>query len=830
MVIRPSPSAHTPNCTYATMLRNYFRTALRALRRRLGYTIINVVGLAIGIAACLLIGLYVRHEWSYDRFHDDADRIHRIVGDYGETQMATTQWPVIREIRREHPSLTVAPFFATDAVVGRKTRRFNEDQVFIAQPSFFDVFTFPAQRGMARAAFERPYTAVLTPQMAEKYFGDANPIGKSLRMAGLWGDNSVSVTVTGILEPIPDASHFHPRIIVSWATLNAAFNFSEQMRGNWSGGAFRAYLKVPEGTQPAALANRFTTQALERADDRWNPQEVSLRLQPITAIHLHSSLDFELEPNGSAAYVYLFIGVALIILVLACVNFVNLALARSAERTTEVGVRKAIGAGRGQIIWQFLTETFLLSVGALGLALGFSAAAGPLFQSLTGIAFRLEVLTEPIPLAILAGVTVVTAFGAASYPALVLSRFDPGEVLGGRSQGGLKGSSRRTSRLRRGLVVFQFAVAVALGASTTVAYWQLNYLQTTDLGFDEQQVVTVPMPPSAPNARRPFQREAAQQPGIQAVSRGSASLPARLLRHAQFALADQGVADENRPELRFVTVDYDFFEALGVETVAGRTFQRGRAADSSAVVLNETALDLLVQDLPADQRTPSAATGRSLEGSVPWLIETPTVIGVVEDAHLGTMYESIKPTIFVLSSLLQDTYYMRLDASQTEPTLSRARSAWEKVYPDAPFAYEFADQAFASAYRSEQRTSTLFGVFAALALVIAGLGLFGLAAFATQQRRKEVSIRKAFGASMGQLIGRLSKDFVALVGVAILIALPVAYVALTQWLSTFAYHIDLGVRPFVLASGGALLIALVAVGAQAVRTARVDPSAVLRDE
>ena len=811
------------------MLRNYVTTALRSLRRHWSYTLINVIGLAVGITACLLIGLYVRHEWSYDRFHEDAERIHRIVGNYGETEMATTQWPVIREIRRENPSLTLAPFFATDAVVGRETRHFTENQVFVAQPSFFEVFTFPAQQGTAQAAFERPYTAALTPQMAEKYFGDANPIGKSLEMTGLWGEKTVSVTVTALLAPIPEASHFHPRILVSWPTLGAAFNFNEQMQGNWSGGAFRAYLKVPEGTQPTALADRFTTQVLERAGDRWGPNEVSFRLQPMTAIHLHSNLDFELEPNGSAAIVYLFIGVALIILVLASVNFVNLALARSAERTTEVGVRKAIGAGRAQIVGRFLAEAFVLSLGALGLALGLAAAALPLFQSLTGVEYSPGVLTEPVPLTILVGVTTITTLGAASYPALVLSRFDPADVLSGLSRSGA-GGGHRTSRLRRGLVVFQFAVAVALGAGTIVAYWQLDYLQTADLGFDKQQVVTVPQPPAASNSGRLFQREAEQRSGIQAVSQGSASLPARLLRHAQFAFADQGVADENRSELRFVTIGYDFFEALGMPPIAGRTFRRGRAADSSAVVLNKTALDLLAQDLPADQRTPSAATGRSLTGSVPWLVETPTVVGVVEDAHLGTLYESIKPIAFVLSPLLRDTYYLRIDATQTDRALSQARAAWKEVYPNAPFAYEFADQAFASAYRSEARTGTLFGGLAILALIIAGLGLFGLSAFAAQQRRKEVSIRKTFGASGTQIVGRLSKDFMGLVGIAILLAVPGAYIALTQWLRTFAYHIDLGAGPFVLASGGVLLIALIAVGTQAFRTARIDPATTLREE
>ena len=252
------------------MLRNHLTMTLRSLRRHLGYTTINIVGLAVGIAACLLIGLYVQHQWSYDRFHEAADRIYRVVGDYGETAMPATQWPVIEELQRQNPSLTIAPFFTASAVAGPEGRRFNEDQVFIARPSFFDLFTFPVQRGTARAAFDRPSTAVLAPAVAEKYFGKTDPIGKTLEMTGLRKDETVSVTITGLLEPIPDASHFHPRILVSWATLDASMNFTEEMRENWSAGAFRAYLKVPEGTDPSMLADQFTRQAQERAAGRWD--------------------------------------------------------------------------------------------------------------------------------------------------------------------------------------------------------------------------------------------------------------------------------------------------------------------------------------------------------------------------------------------------------------------------------------------------------------------------------------------------------------------------------------------------------------------------------
>jgi putative ABC transport system permease protein len=808
------------------VLRTYVVTALRALRRHLGYTVVNVGGLAVGIAACLLIGLYVRHEWSYDRFHEDAERIHRVVGDYGASVEPVAPWPAVRTLRQQNPSLTIAPFFEVDALVGRKTRHTNEKHVYVAKPAFFDVFTFPLRRG--EATLGRPYTAVLTPDMAEKYFGDADPIGKSLEVTGLTRDSTLSVTVTGVLEPIPDASHFHPRLVVSWATLDAAFGFSEKQRNSWQGGAFRAYLKVPEGTPPSALGDRFTRQVQQRAEDQWST-DVSFWLQSITAIHLHSDFTLEIEPNGSAAYVYLFIGVGGIILLLAGVNFVNLALARSVERTREVGVRKAVGAGRGHIVRQFLAEAAVLAGGAAALALGLAAAALPLFRTLTGIPLARGVLVEPATLALLAGIAAVVALGSASYPAFVLSRFDPATVLGSASRGAARGG-RQASGLRRGLIVFQFAAAVVLAAGTIAAAWQLDYLQAADLGFAKEQVVTVPMPPSATDGRPAFQRELEQQPGVQAVSRASASLPASLVRSAGFAFAEADRPKKDYHNLRFVTVGRDFFEALGAEPAAGRFFDPDRAADASTVVVNRAAADLLAQDLAPDAPMPEAALGRTLTSTVDWLVDQSRVVGVVEDVRLATLYESAEPVVFVPTSILHRTYYLRVDGAGAEPALTEAEEVWNEFFPDAPFAYEFADRAFASAYRADQRTGTLFGVFAALAFAIAGLGMFGLAAFAVRQRRREIGVRKAIGATAEQIVGLLSKDFVRLVAWAIGVAVPVAYVGIRWWLGTFARHIDLGGSVFLLASGGAIVVALTAVGLQAVRAARIDPAQVLRSE
>jgi len=814
---------------FYSMLRNDFTTTIRALRRHLGYSVINVVGLAVGIAACLLIALFVRHELSYDDFHEDADRIHRLVSDWGNTAMPASTWPTIDAIQEQNPSLTLAPFFEASAVVHRETKQFNEDPVFVARPSFFEVFTFPTRRGSAQKAFERPYTAVLTPTMADKYFGDTNPVGKTLEMTGLnFGDRTVEVTVAGVLEPIPEASHFHPRIIVSWATMDAAFNFTEN-NSESSGGGFRAYMTVPQGIAPDSLAATFTEQAEARRGDDW--RGATLRLQSLTDIHLYSDLSLEIEPNGSAAYVSLFAAIALFILLLAGVNFVNLSTARSLDRAQEIGVRKTIGAGRPQIIRRFLAETVVLVGIAVVLAVGLAVAARPLFQALTGISLPLDAFTAPYTLAALGAIILITTLGAGSYPAFVLSRFDPARVLGG-SPGGTRNGGTGGTVLRKGLIVFQFATAVVLVAGTITAYWQLDYLQEAHLGFDAEQVVTVPRPPAAESTAvsRSFQREVVQQPGVTAVSQASEAMPGDLQASVGAAVSGRGVAPEERHKLRLVTVGHDFFETLGVTPVAGRAFERGRPADSSGVVLNRAATERLVTDLPSDQRTLDAAVGRSLDVSVGFLGRDLEVIGVVDDLHLATLHQRIEPMAFFLTPILNDTYYLRIDAGEMEPGLAGVEQVWQRFFPNAPFAYEFADESFAAAYRADQQTATLLSVFAGLAMFVACLGLFGLAAFAARKRRHEIGVRKAVGASMEQVVGLLSKDFLRLVALAIVVAVPVAYLALTQWLDAFAYHITLGPGVFLLAGGGALLVALLTVSTQALRAARIDPATVLRNE
>jgi putative ABC transport system permease protein len=813
------------------MIWNHLTAAVRSMRREPGFTAINVAGLAVGIAVCVLITLYVRHELSYDDFHDDADRIYRLVSNFEKGSTPSASLPQIQTIREENASIPVATFLEGTATIQRGDRRFKQnDDFYVAQPEFLDVFTFPVQTGEGKEALKRPYTVLLAPSLAEKYFGEtATAVGKTLTMRGLAPDGKpVEVTVAGLLEPIPETSHFYPRAILSWETMDATVNFTERRSNAWGNFGIRAYMKLPEGASPDRLAEQFTEQGKTRARQsggHWNGAQFSL--QKLTDVHLHSHMRGELEPNGSAAYVSVFAVVAVFVLVLACINFINLATARATERAREVGVRKTAGARRGQLIRRYLSEAFVLSVTALALAVGLIAAVLPVFRTITGIDATAGVLVEQFTASILLAIVLLTTLGAGGYPAFVLSLFDPVTVLSGSSRGS---SQKGSPWMRKGLVIFQFATAVVLLAGTAVAYNQLNYLQEADLGFDKAQVLTLPKPPtSAQDSRsRAFLQAAGDLPGVSAVSEASERMPNQVEAGDNFGFAGLGLSEEDQHPLSVVGVSTGFFETLGVQILAGRTFRPDRPTDSSAVVLNRAGFERLAQDLPVADPHPREAVGRRLQRA--WPVDSAKVVGVVENFHVATLHHQIDPMGFFLVPDMTRTYYLRIDAARSKEVLAGLEEVWGKFYPEAPFTYSFTDQAFAASYRTEQRMSTLFSVFSGLAVFIACLGLLGLAAFMARQRTKEIGIRKAMGATGIEIVRLFSMDFAKLVVAAVAVAIPIAYVALDRWLDSFAYRIELGPGIFLLAGTAALAVALLTVAIQAFRASRIDPAEVLRSE
>lgn len=801
------------------MLRNYVKTAARSLRRHPGYAAINVVGLAVGIAVCLLITLYVRHELSYDDFHERADRIVRVVSDWGNFSAPLTSWPVVRHLESDYPEVPIVRLRALDPMFGRGDQSFTEARTFATGPSFFDVFSFPLRRGDPATALKRPYTAVLTPEMARRAFGDVDPMGKTLTV-----DNEYEVEVTGIVEPAPAASHVHYDVLVSWATLDAAFNYREAFANSWGANHIYTYLLLPTGASAEEFEARLPDFVERHAGDDWN--KATLLLQPLTSIHLHSHHNSEIEPNGSAAALTVFGLIAVLVLVLACVNFMNLATARAVERATEVGVRKSVGAARGQVAQQFLTESMMMAGMALVLALGLAAAGLPAIEALAGVPLRTSLLADPFAIGTLVAITVLAGGLAGSYPAVFLSRFPPIRAL--RASTGRVGEG---ARLRRGLVIFQFVISTGLIIAASVAYMQLDHLRSAPVGFDREQVVTVPVQDDALLTRyETFRSQLLQDPSITEVSVASTELPSELLDGNGFGFADAGLPRDSLRGLRMVGVGHGFFETLGTSLLAGRSFDRDRPSDSTTYVINEAAFRLLAADLPSVVREPQDAVGRRLQAWGDWPFEPTSVIGVVDNFNLATLHEAVEPMIFFIYPDMFSTYYVRLEPGAAREGLPAIEAAWARVFPEWPFEYQFVDRAFDTAYRTEQRLGQLVAVFAGLAILIACLGLLGLAAFTAQQRTKEIGIRKALGATVAGVVAMLATDFVRPVSVAVVLAAPVAYLLIDRWLQTFAYRVEVGPGVFVLAGVGALLVALLTVSVQAVRAARTDPARALRSE
>ncbi|HHP7239397.1 ABC transporter permease [Longibacter sp.] len=800
------------------MLFNYLITSVRAIRRHAGYAAINVFGLAIGIAVCLVIAMFIRYEQSYDDFHANSDRIVRIVSDWGDFSVPATSWPLVRSFETDFPEISVARVYPTEAVFGHDGRRFSGDRVLAVTPSFFDIFSFPLLRGEADAPLEKPYTVAITPSAAGRYFGDEDPIGKTVRVNGAF-----DVEVTSIVAEPPTTSHLDFDVLVSWETLRAQFNYDALYTESWGANGIYTYLLLPHGTAAADIEAELPALIERHAGDDWNG--ATLHLQPLTSIHLHSNHNMELQANGSAGVLRVFGLIGLLVLLLACVNFMNLATARATERATEVGVRKTIGARREQLVGQFFAESLVMAGLAVLVALLIASAALPVLRAVADVPIYARDIVAPNTIAMLVGIGVASGLLAGSYPAIYLSHFQPSTVLRGMAD-----RAPTAGKLRRGLVVFQFAVSTVLLVGTVVAYLQLGHLRSAPLGFDSQQVVTVPAQNESTTAGfASFRDELKASPHISHASIGSTDLPSELLDGNGYGFADAGLPEDSLGSLRTVSVGHDFFETLGVQVVAGRTFDRDRLTDTSAYVVNEAALRRMQIALP-EVNSPAEAVGRRVQAWGDYPVAFGSLIGVVEDFHMATLRETVEPIIFYVRPDTYDTFYLRIDGAAADAAIEDVRTAWNRHYSEWPFEYAFADQRFNASYRSDQRMGVLFATFSGLAIIIACLGLLGLAAFTARQRTKEIGIRKALGATGSQIVSLLTREFAQLVAIAVVVAIPVAYVVMNQWLDTFASRISLGLGVFLIAATVALVTAIGTVSLQAVRAAQTDPGRALRTD
>ncbi|MEL6770619.1 MAG: ABC transporter permease [Bacteroidota bacterium] len=798
------------------MIQNYLLIALRTLRRRRGYAFINIAGLAVGMACCVLILLFVRDELGYDRHLPDAERLVRLQTAWGGFSLPSTNLPMLRAVEDAYPDLLVAPLLNWGGRVGYEPAdgtpvQFQEDDLFMAEPSFFELFGFEMIEGTADVLAE-PYQVIMSESAARRYFGDADPLGQTIRLY-----NQIDATVAGIAADTPAQTHFNAEVIASWSTLQAATQWEDTPTTNNNG--VYVYLRLPEGTAPADFDAQLATLIDERfPGDEWNGS--TLTAQPVVDIHLHSTHNMELAANSDAAYVTLFLVIAGFILLVACVNFMNLATARSADRAREVGVRKAIGARRGQLVGQFLAESVVLTVVALVIAVALVAAVLPTFEVFAGRPLDVSLLDLPVIGGIL-GIALVTGVLAGSYPAVFLAGFRPAQVLRGAFR-----SSRQGATLRKGLVVFQFVVSAGLILATLVVYNQLQFLQSTSLGFDQERVVVVPAGTPGELSLTSFIDALESQPGVAHAAASSEPFPSELLDGTGtfFEVADPDAVDRWVPT-RTISVGHGFFETVGVEMLHGRAFDRARPADSSGFVLNETAAQQLVELSEGRASTMADLIGMRIGSN-----GVGPLLGIVKDFNMSTLHEAIEPMVFSIDPSDYNHVVVRLDAGDPATALASLRETWPQFFPNHLLEVTFADQGFAAQYAAEARLGRLFLAFSLLAVVVACLGLFGLASFTAEQRRKEIGVRKVLGARVPGLVALLSRETALLVAVGFALAVPLAWLGMSRWLDGFAYRTEIGVSTVALAGLVAVTVALSTVSIQALRAATANPVDSLRSE
>jgi putative ABC transport system permease protein len=804
------------------MIKNFVKTAFRSLMKNKGFTAINILGLALGLAACLLIVFYVVDELSYDRFNKKADRIYRVnedlkLGD-NRVQYAVAMAPLAQTLKRDFPEVeNAARLRPTGFHVKKGGENIQESNVVFADPSVFDVFTLPMLYGDKTSALTEPYTVVISASTALKYFNKLNVVGQILTI-----DNNQPLKITGVMEDMPKQSHFYADFLESMTTK------ADSHSNGWLQSNFNTYVLFREGADPKKLEaklpqllRKYSAAEMQGAVgmniDAFEKSGSFFRLNliPLTAIHLHSNLTGEMSANSSAQYVYIFSAIALFILIIACVNFMNLSTARSSNRAREVGVRKVLGSPRKYLIGQFLTESILITLAGTIIALVIAAVMLPAFNNLSGksIAINTDILTWLAPVLFIGVLTIGCLAGA--YPAIFLSGFQPVDVLKGKLSTGFKGS-----RLRSFLVVFQFAVSIFLIVGTLVIYNQLKYIQNRDIGYNRNQVLVIKNTYELGNQANIFKQEVKQLPGVVNATL-TQFLPTSGSRTTDALFKDQSKDPKKTIFPQLWQVDHDYLKTLDMKLVAGRGFSDKLPTDSNAIVINETAAKFLGFSNPINKVLYRGYNNLQLK---PY-----TIIGVIKDFNFSSLRDNVTPVVLFLSNN-NGNLGIRVNTANLPTLLSSIENKWKALTPSVKINYSFMDADFDATYRTEQRMGQIFIVFTSLAIIIACLGLFGLSAYAAEQRTKEIGIRKVLGANISTIVRMLSLDFIKLVFISILIATPVAWWVMNKWLQDFAYRIN--IQWWVLAIAGltAMLIAFMTISFQSIKAALANPVNSLRSE
>ena len=813
------------------MIKNYLRSALRNMGRHPFISFINIFGLTVGLTCCLLILTYIINERSYDKFNKSADNIYRVTRIFYSAPgieslhlsavappfgpLLQTAFPDIKKVTRVLPNGTTSLRY--------QEKTFNEQNSAFADENFFDFFSVPLVKGNARKALTEPFSIMLTEAVAKKYFGDVDPINKSI----ILDNNRRAFVVTGIFKPFPQNSHMHPDILLSFNTLKDSTIYGEkQLRTNFNNNAFYTYLMLPKGYNadhmeaqlPTFLDNYVHFQTAPGMPAFKTHQVNQLTLQKLTDIHLNSHLDDEIEENGSISRVYLFSAIALFILLIACINYMNLSTARSVLRAREIGIRKVIGAQRNEIIVQFLSESVLITLIALVMAAAITCLVLPLVNNLSGQFLSINSLLQWQILLPLLCIPFVVGLISGIYPALFMSSFIPVKVL----KGLLKVGSGSIS-FRKVLVVAQFTISIVLIVATTVVYQQLQYIQKKDLGFNKDHILTMQFVNALTKNFDSFRTELLKNSSVKNVGWSSRIPSGRLLDNQGAAVLQGGTLQPIKIDLKQLSVDYDFIPTYGMTMAAGRNFSRSFSTDSNNYIINEAAVRSL------GWGTAQSALARDIRyGGV-----MGKVIGVVKDFHFESLHQKIIPMIMVLPparKIANGILSIKVDGNNTTAAIATIEANWHRYLPETPFDYTFLDRKFAQLYTSEQQQGSLFTIFSCVAIFIACLGLFGLSAFTITQRFKEIGVRKVLGASVFQIVIELSKDFLKLVLIASFVALPIAWIGMNKWLTDFAFRITISWWVLAMAGILALIIAFITISFQSIKAALSNPVKSLRSE
>jgi putative ABC transport system permease protein len=785
---------------------------LRHLQKNKLYAFVNILGLAIGIASCLLIGIYIWHELSFDRFHHKGDRIARVTWEYNfgdaETKTATTGTKVGPEFQRRFPEVEgYSRTLKYPRVIGFENHLYEEKNFLYADSAFFAMFSFPLLSGDPKTVLDAPEKLVITATAAKKYFGSENPVGKTVKVGG-----TKDFLITGIAQDVPDNSQIQFDFVGSFSTLSAS------KEEKWNEANYITYLQLRNKNSFAPLQQKIDNYIRSVGKEEMDlaaGQFMAYHLEPFTSVHLGSELD-GFEPNSNVLYIYILAVVAVLILLIACVNYTNLSTAQSARRSAEISMRKVMGAGKRQVFNQFISESFLLTLVAVVGALVLSAFLLPYFNQLSGKNFGLSMLFTPALFGVLLPAAMVIALAAGAYPAFILSGTRLIHVL----KAGFTFTGSGT--LRKSLIVFQFVISIFLIIATIVILQQLNFIRDKDLGYNKEQVVVLPVDQRMKERYDDFKKALATVPGVQGVA-GAYEQPTHI------GWGD-GIhtKDGKQITVNALPVDEDFIRTLGVSVIAGNDYtqtdvlQFDTSNDGAnlrySFMLNESAAKALGWK-------PEEAIGKTITKGRDGEIKA-----VVKDFHFRSMHEPIGPLLIFMDKRFVGSLFVKLSGQNTAATLKNLESVWKQRVQHRPFEYHFLDEDYAKLYTAEQRTAGVFTAFSSLAILLACLGLFALTAYTMVQRTKEIGIRKVLGATLPNILSLVSKDFLKLILIAVLISAPLAYFAAQKWLDSFTYKIGLQWWVFAIAGLSTVVIAFATISMQAIKTALANPVKSLRTE